>query len=95
MLDYLGAVFEFSTTVDKSITFNLNEDTDGVSLIGTTYDDDVNVVYSALQIFTTTTAVPTASSTTSANGVDGFSDQKRRLFASAWAAAFVVVLFNS
>jgi hypothetical protein len=63
LTDFNGQPYDFTTNADGSITFNLDDEYDGMGLFGITTDPDdaVDVVYRATQISNVATTTPTQS----------------------------------
>jgi len=73
LFDYLGYTYNTTLNADGSISFILSEETDAVGFGGTTYDNNVGVVYSASQLATaipSTPATTTVSPTKKSDGID-------------------------
>jgi hypothetical protein len=70
LMDYLGNSFDTVSGADGALSFTLDDDHDAVGISGTTFDDDVQVVYRASQVAdsggTTITAAPTPTASNSA-----------------------------
>ena len=68
LIDYNGQTFDTTTSADGSIIFTLNDDNAVMGLTGTTFEDNVEVVYKATQLvagvatITETAAAPTSPS---------------------------------
>lgn len=63
LTDFNGQSYDFTKNADGSITFDLDDEYDGMGLFGTTTDPDdaVDVVYRATQISNVATTTPTQS----------------------------------
>lgn len=71
LLDYLGYTYNTTTNADGSISFTLSEETDAIGFAGTTYDDNVGVVYSASQLAAAPTSTPTTTTVSPTQKSDG------------------------
>ncbi len=73
MVDYLGNTYNATQNSDGSLIFSLADDTDGISVTGTTRarDEDINVVYQASQIGGTTTITSLSSTATAGSSSNG------------------------